>query len=215
MSATIAWRRARAIALAGLSSAFMSCYENEGGGSITALVDVLGRVAIKACTCEAQDPDNPSDDDDCGETMERIECVEPILHEHAALLTDWAECALQGYEELEACFDRIGCDQDRLGECFQQADLERRCGDPPAEIDEEAGKRCLRDVECSTGGVVRGNHCNGIAECPDASDEDFCPSEVEITCGSGERISVTFQCDGLEDCEDGSDEHETQCASRE
>ncbi|XP_076031801.1 atrial natriuretic peptide-converting enzyme-like [Oratosquilla oratoria] len=51
--------------------------------------------------------------------------------------------------------------------------------------------------------------CDGVVDCADMADEDFCPncSPNSFRCGSGEPcISQRRRCDGVEDCANGSDE---------
>jgi hypothetical protein len=180
MSPTVVWRLARACALGGLSLGFVSCYENEGAGSptITALFDSVRRVSMKACECEAGDPDIPAGINDCSERLERLDCVEPIVQKHSEELGDWADCALAVYTELEDCFERFGCAAEADDSCFDDAEVDDLCGDLPEQIDEtiedETSKACLEDIQCADGTVVPGNECNEIAECADGSDEQLC-----------------------------------------
>ena len=45
--------------------------------------------------------------------------------------------------------------------------------------------------------------CDGVKDCPDATDESFC----SFICFNGEEISLDKNCDGVPDCPDGEDEN--------
>jgi hypothetical protein len=45
--------------------------------------------------------------------------------------------------------------------------------------------------------------CDGINDCPDATDESFC----SFICFDGSEISLEKNCDGIPNCPDGEDEN--------
>ncbi|XP_055390020.1 uncharacterized protein LOC129619000 [Condylostylus longicornis] len=66
--------------------------------------------------------------------------------------------------------------------------------------------RCMDDLRSNS---FQPRICDGIADCPDLSDEkscSFCPSK-SIYCGRGRAcVPKTARCDGNNDCPDGADE---------
>ena len=51
--------------------------------------------------------------------------------------------------------------------------------------------------------------CDGIVDCPDFSDELYCPycPEQHFHCGVGKNcVPKQNMCDGVRDCENGADE---------
>lgn len=217
---SIASRQARAFALVGLCLSLVSCYENESAGSstVTALFDVLERVTIAECDCDAADPElQPGEEDGCTSRLERYACIEPIIQRRADQLQEWAECSLEVFRELEACYERFGCDELAVETCFEGLEVEDACGEPPDPandlVEEEIEHTCLQEIDCADGTTAEGNVCNETPECRDGSDETGCASDVDFACDNGEEISISWVCDGVPDCEDASDESEAQCAS--
>ncbi|XP_052756265.1 prolow-density lipoprotein receptor-related protein 1 [Galleria mellonella] len=81
-------------------------------------------------------------------------------------------------------------------------------------------KECLGEDKfaCLMGGcVLQSQYCDGNIDCPDATDEDFCPSHSpdpetchkshQFLCADGKKcIPHTWICNNYTDCDDGSDE---------
>lgn len=65
---------------------------------------------------------------------------------------------------------------------------------------------CVNELESN---ALSGRLCDGIADCPDLSDEltcSYCPPD-SLYCGRGRAcVSKTLRCDGKLDCPDGADE---------
>lgn len=69
---------------------------------------------------------------------------------------------------------------------------------------------CLADEwQCDDGlCILADGYCDGISDCFDASDEDYCGGcyANEWQCDDNQCIAASGRCDGHEDCYDGSDE---------
>ncbi|CAH1253952.1 LAMA1 [Branchiostoma lanceolatum] len=67
------------------------------------------------------------------------------------------------------------------------------------------------EFECASGGCIgKARRCNGIFECLDFSDEDYCPVAKcrpgEFQCATGDCVNGALRCNGSPDCSDKSDE---------
>jgi len=204
---------AAAFALAGLTSCFVACGDDgdDGAGTVSSIFASIGRINDARCECESN---LACDEDDSAE----LACTERVVKRHAGQLGSILTCINEGYAELESCITNASCDEAVTDMCYEQLDLEELCEPIPAAIDEaiedEVDIECPYDIECADGSSALGNYCDGVAECQDASDEDFCDDGQEFTCLDGEQVSASWVCDGFADCRDGSDENPTQCGAR-
>ena len=65
---------------------------------------------------------------------------------------------------------------------------------------------------CGYGLCITSSHrCDGIAHCPNFSDEHNCIQCTEHLCGDGTCIPNWKTCNGVIDCVDGSDEYLLKC----
>ena len=86
------------------------------------------------------------------------------------------------------------------------------CIIPPSAMHCQHGRWHCMSGDC----IVRENVCNGVADCPDASDEAKCKN---VQCegflfqcqNSAQCLSRVKLCNGKVDCEDGTDEQQPEC----
>jgi len=188
-----------------------ACGGDDGDAeTVSAFFASAYRVSDIVCTCDTVN--------ECRFDEEARACAEGVVQRHASEVSSWLDCANEVYLELEPCIANASCEQETIEACFDQHDVEQRCGEVDEALDQaiedEIDRECPVDIDCADGSRAPGNFCDGVAECADESDESFCESEDQFTCLNGEQVSVSWVCDGIDDCGDNSDENPAQCGAR-
>ncbi|XP_050723962.1 low-density lipoprotein receptor-related protein 1B-like isoform X15 [Eriocheir sinensis] len=106
---------------------------------------------------------------------------------------DPAQARLCGDQEDTCLFQHQVCD--RNFDCLNGAD-EANC-----DACEHPKFQCI-SLMC----IPPEEHCNGIEDCDDGSDEIGCPCRDKFTCRDGQCVASDLRCDGKPHCDDGSDE---------
>ncbi|XP_055493679.1 LOW QUALITY PROTEIN: low-density lipoprotein receptor-related protein 2a [Leucoraja erinacea] len=118
--------------------------------------------------------------------------------------------------------------------CFPTPNLQRVCGCPYGMKRDSNNLNCVEDPSsevstqqcaifsftCANGKCVPDyNHCDGVNDCHDNSDEANCGtlnttcSSAAFTCSNHQCIPIFWRCDGQKDCFDASDEQECPTSS--
>ena len=158
-----------ALGMACCFSASCNGDDEQGSGRGRELFAATHSAINAACACN---PDQP-----CG-YIPAYECAGPTVERHEDELSDWIDCSLAAYGELQTCIDDSDCTADALAACFSHHSPGEVCEPIPEalddQIDDELEVECPEPVDCDDGSTATGDTCDGHADCADASDEEGC-----------------------------------------
>jgi hypothetical protein len=149
-----------------------ACGDDGDDSGVSAAFESYRRLNRALCEC--------STEPDCGPDLEELACREGIALRHADALSSWAACANDVFAEVEPCVAAAACDESALDTCMVGREFDEVCEIPEAveqAFEADVDRECPSEIECSDQTIALGNYCNGVPDCADGSDEDFCESE--------------------------------------